>query len=311
MATHPSGVPAQGPAQAEALRPTPTRRVVVVTDSTCGLPDGLAEQLGITTVPLPVHIGGRTGLEGLDVLPSDVARAMDARDKVSTSPPTAAAFSSAFTAASGLGRVAQPYDIVAVTLSGQLSDTYANAREAAQMLEQTGIRCIVVDGRSTAMGLGFSVLTAARAAAEGYQAQAVARAADDAVRRTDTMLYVDTLEHLRRGGRIGGAQALIGTALSIKPLLHVYEGHIEPLDKQRGAAKALARLEDIAVERSGSGAVQFAVQHLAAPERAEELASRLQRRLGRRVLGSAVSELGAVVGAHVGPGVVGVAIHRL
>ena len=123
------------------------------------------------------------------------------------------------------------------------------------------------------------------------------------------LFYVDTLEHLRRGGRIGAAAALVGTALAVKPLLHVVDGRIAPLEKVRTASKALARLEDLAVQRAADDPVDVAVHHLAAGEKAAALAERLRSRLPQLV-DLHVSEVGAVVGAHVGPGLLGVVVSR-
>ncbi|HZB51928.1 MAG TPA: DegV family protein, partial [Mycobacteriales bacterium] len=124
------------------------------------------------------------------------------------------------------------------------------------------------------------------------------------------LFYVDTLEHLRRGGRIGAAQALLGTALSVKPILHVREGRIVPLEKVRTASKGMSRLEALAVAAAGDGPVDIAVHHLAAPQRARALTERLRVRLpGLRQL--VESEIGAVVGAHVGPGLLGVVVVRV
>jgi DegV family protein with EDD domain len=127
--------------------------------------------------------------------------------------------------------------------------------------------------------------------------------------RTTTLFYVDTLEHLRRGGRIGAAQALLGTALSVKPILHVREGRIVPLEKVRTVSKGIARLEALAVAAAGDGPADVAVHHLAAAERAALLAERLRSRLPQ-VRQFYASEVGAVVGAHVGPGVLGVVVVR-
>jgi len=172
-----------------------------------------------------------------------------------------------------------------------------------------GIEVHVVDSRTIAMGLGFAVLAAARAAATGASIDVVAAAAVDQAAATDTLFYVDTLEHLRRGGRIGAAAALFGAALAVKPLLHVRDGQIAPLEKVRTASKALARLEVLVVERAGEGEVDLAVHHLAAPDKAQALAARLQESLPR-IVDLHVSEVGAVVGAHVGPGLLGVVVSR-
>ena len=192
-------------------------------------------------------------------------------------------------------------------LSRELSGTWDSARMAAKEVGSERVR--VVDSRSTAMGLGFPVLAAASAAADGASLEEVYAAAVATAERTTTLFYVDTLEHLRRGGRIGAAQALLGTALSVKPILHVQEGRILPLEKVRTASKGVARLEALAVAAAGAGPVDLAVHHLAAPDRAAALAERLRVQLpGLRDLYS--SELGAVVGAHVGPGVLGVVVVR-
>jgi DegV family protein with EDD domain len=132
---------------------------------------------------------------------------------------------------------------------------------------------------------------------------------DSAAARTRTFFYVDTLEHLRRGGRIGAASALLGTALSVKPILHMVDGEIVVREKVRTASRALARLVDLAVEAAGESPVDIAVHHLAAPERAAELAAHLRQRLGDRMRVCYQTEIGAAVGAHVGPGLVSVVVH--
>jgi DegV family protein with EDD domain len=157
------------------------------------------------------------------------------------------------------------------------------------------------------MGLGFAVLAAARAAAAGEPLGAVERIAVDIAARTRTFFSVPTLEYLRRGGRIGAAAALVGTALAIKPVLHVAGGRIVPLEKLRTSSRALARLVELAVQAAGDEPVSVAVHHLAAPQRAAELADRLRQRLPR-LNGPVTCELGAVLGAHTGPGVLGVVV---
>ena len=157
------------------------------------------------------------------------------------------------------------------------------------------------------MGTGFAVLAAARAAAAGGSAGEAADAARDTAAATRTFFVVDTLEHLRRGGRIGAAAALLGSALAVKPVLHVAEGRVVPLERVRTSGRALNRLVQRAVDVAGDRPVSAAVHHLAAAERAHRLAEQLTARLpGLQELH--VSELGAAVGAHVGPGAVGVVI---
>jgi DegV family protein with EDD domain len=277
--------------------------VVVVTDSTAYLPAGLADKLSVRVVPLQVVLGGRSGAEGSEVTPDQVASALSAWVPVSTSRPTPAQFAAVYREALAAGASA----VVSLHLSRELSGTWDSARLAAAEVGADSVR--VVDSRSAAMGLGFAVLAAAEAAAAGGNAEDVYAAAVGTAERTTTLFYVDTLEHLRRGGRIGAAQALLGTALSVKPILHVHEGRIVPLEKVRTVSKGVARLEALAVEAAGDGKADVAVHHLAAAERAALLAERLRTRLPQ-VGRFYTSEVGAVVGAHVGPGVLGVVVVR-
>jgi DegV family protein with EDD domain len=275
--------------------------VSVVTDSTAYLPAGLAAEHGITVVPLQVTMGDRSALEGVDLSPAEFATWIaGAGRRATTSQPSPAAFLDAYASCSS-------DEIVAVHLSGALSGTVGAADAAGR---SSGRTVRVVDSRQTGMGLGFAALAAAARAAAGGSPAEVAEAAESAARATRTLFYVDTLEHLRRGGRIGAAAALVGTALSVKPLLHISDGAIAPLEKVRTASKAIARLEELAVLEAGSSPCDVAVHHLASEERATALLSRLRERLpaARTLL---LSEVGAVVGAHTGPGMLAVVVHRL
>jgi DegV family protein with EDD domain len=276
--------------------------VAVVTDSTAYLPAELVATYGIEVVPLYVVLAGRSGQEGRDIGPEDVARAMGTRgQQVSTSRPTTGDFVAAYRRCLDAGAER----IVSVHLSAELSSTWDAARMAAAQVGEHIVT--VIDSRSTAMGTGFSVLAAARAAAEGGDAEAVAAAARSTAAATRTLFVVDTLEHLRRGGRIGAAAAVLGSALAVKPVLHVVDGQVVPLEKVRTSARALHRLVQRAVEAAADGPVSVAVHHLAAAEKAERLAAELRERLpGLSEL--YVSELGAAVGAHVGPGAVGIVV---
>jgi DegV family protein with EDD domain len=280
-----------------------TRRVAVVTDSTAYLPEQLASRHGVRVVPLRVAAGGPAGTEGIEVTTQDVARALgERRITVTTSRPTPAEFAAAYSEAFAAGAEA----IVSVHLSAELSGTCESAAFAAANAPGP---VTVVDSRSTAMGLGFVVLAAAEAAGAGGDLAAVTAAAKQTIDRTTTLFYVDTLEHLRRGGRIGAAAALVGTALAVKPILYVKDGVVVVREKVRTTGRALARLQELAVEAAGDGGCDLAVQHLASPERAAELQRQLLARIPK--VGHVVaSEVGAVVGAHTGPGVLGVVISR-
>jgi DegV family protein with EDD domain len=276
--------------------------VAVVTDSTAYLSDELIEGYGIHVVPLYVVLAGHSGREGWDIGPGDVARALGVRGQtVSTSRPTPGDFVAAYRRALAAGADR----LVSIHLSSELSGTWDAARLAASQVGEHIVT--VVDSRSAAMGTGFAVLAAARSAAAGADAATVARAAQKTADATRTFFVVDTLEYLRRGGRIGSAAAVLGSALAVKPVLHVQDGRVVPLEKVRTSARALNRLVQRAVEAAGQGPVSVAVHHLAAPERAERLAAELRDRLPQlRELH--VSELGAAIGAHVGPGAVGIVV---
>ncbi|RBY94739.1 fatty acid-binding protein DegV [Blastococcus sp. TBT05-19] len=276
--------------------------VAVLTDSTAYLPRELVAAYGIHVVPLYVVLSGRSGREGEDISSDDVAKALVTRgQKVSTSRPTPGDFVAAYRAAleGGADRV------VSIHLSSELSGTWDAARVAASQVGEHIVS--VVDSRSAAMATGFAVLAAARAAADGADLRTVDRIARDTVDRTRTLFVVDTLEHLRRGGRIGSAAAILGSALAVKPVLHVVEGRVVPLEKVRTSARALHRLVQHVVEYAGEREVSLAVHHLAAADRADRLVAELRARVPA-VRDVHVSELGAAIGAHVGPGAVGVVV---
>ncbi|GAB3492670.1 DegV family protein [Amycolatopsis cihanbeyliensis] len=277
--------------------------VAVVTDSTAHLPEGFADRHAVHVVPLHVLIDGVAVLDGVDIGPAALAEALGQRRIVTTSRPTPTEFAAAFRALLRGGADA----VVSVHLSSELSGTWESAVLAAQEVGPDLVR--VVDSRTTAMGLGFAALRAANAAARGCGGAEVEAAAVRAARRSETLFVVETLEHLRRGGRIGPAAALLGTALSVKPVLRMDEGQIRPLEKVRTMHRAVARLVDLAVSAAGQDPVELAVHHLASPERAVELANSLEDRLPAST-GCVVSELGAVIGAHTGPGVLGVVVQR-
>jgi DegV family protein with EDD domain len=278
--------------------------VAVVTDSTAYLPSELSGTYDLTVVPLTVVVNGVEGLEGEEISPAEVARALaQRRVAVSTSRPAPEQFVAAYRRLLDAGADG----IVSVHLSSQLSGTYDAALLAAG--EFAG-QIRVVDSGTTAMGLGFAALAAAAAARRPADLDTVHRTAVAHAARVSTLFYVDTLEFLRRGGRIGAASALLGTALSVKPILHVVDGTIVIRDKVRTAGRALARIVDLAVEAAGTGEVDIAVHHLEAADRAVALVDAVSVRLGDRLRDCYLTELGAVVAAHVGPGVAGVVVHR-
>ncbi|MGH3320247.1 MAG: DegV family protein [Streptosporangiaceae bacterium] len=275
-------------------------RVAIVTDSTAYLPAELTARHDITVVPLQIIIGGAVCDEGQDVTAADVASALRRWAPVSTSRPSPQRFANAYADAAAAGAEGA----VSIHLSAEMSGTVESAQIAAK---ESDLPVRVVDARCLGMGLGFPVLAAADAAANGAGVDEAAEAAERRAAATRSLFYVDTLEHLRRGGRIGAASTLLGSALMVKPLLHIVDGRICPLEKVRTAARAITRLEDLAVREARDRSVDLAVHHLANSVRADTVAARLRERVpGLSDL--YVSEVGAVIGAHVGPGMVAVVI---
>lgn len=278
----------------------PERRVAVVTDSTAYLPGELIDRYRLTVVPLQVVIAGRSRAEGVDVSSNEVAAALREWRPVTTSRPAPQTFADTYR------RLDVP-EVVSVHLSADLSGTVDAARLAARQVAADGVHVVVVDSRSLGMGLGFTSRAAARAALEGATAEEAAQVARRYAVDVGIWLYVDTLEYLRRGGRVGAAAAMVGSALSVKPLLNLADGRLEPVERVRTSSRALARLEELAVHGADGRAVDVAVQHLAAAERAQEVAERLRRRVPE-LRSLYLGEVGAVVGAHVGPGMLGVVV---
>ena len=277
--------------------------VAVVTDSTAYLPADLVTKHAIAVVTLQVIIGGRPLAEGIEADSGRVARALRAGEVVTTSRPAPAAFARLYRDLHRSGASS----VVSVHLSGEISGTVDAARSAAAEVAGDGVYVEVVDSRSLGMGLGYAVLAAAAESAAGADAARVAEAAARRALESSTFLYVDTLEYLRRGGRIGAAQAFLGSALAVKPLLHLVDGRLEPLDRVRTRDRALTRLVRAAVETAGTAPVDLAVHHLAASPTAVQIAGVLRGQVpgAHEVL---VVEVGAVVGAHVGPGMLAVVV---
>jgi len=278
--------------------------VRVVTDSTAVLPAEMVAAAALRIVPLTVSISGEDGLEGIEVTPDDVARALaERRHHVTTSRPAPAEFAAVYRELLDGGASG----VVSVHLSSKLSGTYEAAVLAA---DEFGGRVRVVDSMAAGSAVGFVARAAAAAAADGGDVEQVRQAALAAAGRIETLFYVDTLEYLRRGGRISAASALLGTALAVKPILHVLRGEVVLKEKVRTSARALGRLVELAVEVAGESDVDIAVQHLAAEDRAQALRDQLVERLGARAKDVFVADVGAVIGAHTGPGVIGVTVHR-
>ena len=276
-------------------------RVAIVTDSTSSLSPADAEREGISVVPLQVIIGAETYTEGVDVTADMIAEALASFVPVSTSRPTPDDFLAVYERLAAEGADA----IVSVHLSAKMSGTLDSAVLASK---QASVPVTCIDSTQVGIATGFAAGRAASARDAGEDAIGVAEAARRAGESSTVLLYVDTLEYLKRGGRVGAAAALIGSALAVKPILTLNEGLVVPLERVRTQAKALGRLESLAVEKAHAceGGFDIGVQHLASPAVATSVAERLATALNLDSVG--VDEVGASIGAHVGPGMISVTV---
>lgn len=277
--------------------------VAVVSDTTHYLPPEIVQARGIHEVSLYVTFGGKQVRES--EIMRDTDRFYDAMRSAKELPTTSQPSPGDFLAVwEPLLRDGQ--DIVSVHISAGISGTYDSALQAKARLVDDGLdegRLAVVDSVSTAGGQAFVVLAAAACANGGGDVEAVAQRARDARESLKIWFCLDTLEYLRRGGRIGGAQAFLGSALKIKPIL-TFEEEVKPVERVRTQGRAFERMVEYLESRRDDGADAWCVQHIQWPEQAERIVER-----GRELFGTEptfVSEVGAVLGAHAGPGMLGV-----
>jgi DegV family protein with EDD domain len=279
--------------------------VAVVTDTTHYLPREMVAAADISEVSLYVNEGERQLREAsMRTFDAFYERLRSSAEIPTTSQPSIGDFLAVYEPLAGAGR-----HIVSIHISGGISGTVESARQAAAELERrgTGTRTLVVDSGSACGGLGAIVLAAAAAARGGAGAEDVAARAEQAKAAMKIWFAVDTLEYLRRGGRIGTAQAWVGGALKVKPILTI-DNELVPIERVRTARRAFERMIDYLQSCKADGADVWMVQHIRAPEQAERVVER-----GREIFGSEpffVSEIGPVIGAHVGPGLLGVGAIR-
>jgi DegV family protein with EDD domain len=272
------------------------KQVAVVTDSTTYLPPGLIERWGIQLVSLYVGWDGDLRPEDSYDLDAFYARLRDSPDLPSTSQPSVGDFLDCFEPLAGAGR-----DIVSVHIASGLSGTCESAREAARVVADKGLpgRVEVVDGQTGAGGLGCLALAAAGAAAQGLPMHDAVAAIEETREGLEMWFCLDTLEYLRRGGRIGAAQALLGTALKVKPIL-TFGTEITPVGRVRTRSRARQAMIDYLHELRDRGATDWIVQHAQSAGEAEALV-----REGTSILGHEplfCTEVGPVLGAHLGSG---------
>ena len=272
--------------------------VHIVTDSSCDLPDNLISEMNIKIVPLKIRFGDTEFVDRVELTTDQFWEKCQASDELpSTAAPSPGAFVEEFQNAANEGATG----VVAIILSGELSATIEAAQQAAQLVKDE-IEVRVIDSRTVTLGRGSVVKGAASAANSGANIEEVAAIASDSVNRTQVHAALDTLENLRKGGRIGAAGSLLGSMLSIKPLIEVRNGVVEPAGKQRTRGKALSYLLGV-VEQNADQIEQIFVTHAACDD-VDSFLEQVRSVVSVEVL---VGEVGPVVGAHAGIGTIGVA----
>ncbi len=269
--------------------------VRIVTDSTADLTKEQQQAAGITVVPLNVHFGDQVFRDHVDLTTDEFFRRLKASPQLPrTSQPAVGVFEEAYRTLRQNGD-----EIVSVHLSSKVSGTYNSALMAAKEVDEEAIE--VVDSLSTSMALGFMALEGARLARAGKDRATIAERLRSAVPKARVICVVDTLTYLERGGRIGKARALLGSLLNFKPILQLKDGEVVPVGRARGRPQALSRLVEL-LQRDGRVS-QLAIMHGAAHADAERLRQRVAASYpGLDIL---LTETGAVLGTHTGPGVIG------
>lgn len=277
------------------------RKVVVVTDSSANVPAHLAQQLDIRIVPILLAVNGRTFRDGIDITSSEIYhRLRTSRQLPTTSAPSVGDFLRVYASAAR-----EAAAILSIHLSPKLSATLNTAQAASQLVDDVPIH--VLNCNTVAMGQGFVVMEAARAAAAGSEMEEVIARAQDVASKVNLLATLDTLEYLHRGGRIGGAAALLGTLLQIKPVLYVVDGYVDVFARPRTKTKAIRTMIEQMATEVESEPLHAAILHAGVPEEAEALRRVIAERFNCAELH--VTELTPVMGAHTGPGVLGVVFY--
>jgi DegV family protein with EDD domain len=276
-------------------------QVIVVTDSASTVPEALMQELDIRVVPILLHLAGHTYRDGVDLTPDQFYQLLRTSTQVpSTSAPSVGDFLRVYATAAR-----DAVGVVGIHLPPDLSATYGLAVMASELVEGPPIR--ILDSRSAAMGQGFVVLEAARAAAAGADLDTVVARAEEVAAKVGFLAALETLEFLRRGGRIGGAAALLGGVLRITPIVQVVDSRVEPFAKPRTRRRAIQMmLEEMAQQVKGRP-VHVAVMQADAAQEAEELRQRVAQQFN--CLELLVTEFTPVMGAHAGPGLLGIAFY--
>lgn len=277
--------------------------IKIVTDSGADIPRALVDELDIHIVPLTIHLDDEEFTDGVDLQPAEFYARLEKGQMPRTTQPSPADFEAAFK------QIQNEADaIVSIHLSSEISGTMQSARLAGDF---DGITkpVHVVDGRSASLGHGLLAIEAARMAKDGASVDEILETLDGIVKRQQVLFLPDTLEYLQRNGRIGRASAFVGGLLNIKPLLHFDEGVVSPLERIRGKNRAVARMLDVIAEDVGSASARIGIIHGNAPSEAEQLAEQMRSRLNVHEM--FVSQLGPTIGAHGGPGILGIVYHTV
>lgn len=274
--------------------------VRIVTDSTADLPAATAKELGISVVPLSVVFGEEEFLEGIDISTElFYEKLVRAKQLPTTAAPSVGQFIEAYEE-----QLKETDEVVSIHISSKLSATHNNASQAARQLSDTGAKIEVFDSGLVSLGLAMMVMAAARAAQQGASLEEVKQLIVDMTPRVHILVVLDTVEFLRRGGRIGRARAFLGSMLKVKPLLSIRDGEVAPEERVRTKKAAHERLFQIAT--SYPNVVEYAVAYSTNAHDAEELRRKLAEAEPQARIH--MSKVGPVIGVHAGPGVLGVGI---
>ncbi|MDK2801478.1 MAG: fatty acid kinase fatty acid binding subunit [Clostridiales bacterium] len=277
--------------------------IKIITDSTADIPKDLAQQLNITVVPLTVHFGDQSYKDWYDLTPAEFFDKLKNSDIIpTTSQVTPAAFEEVFRS-----EIEQNDSIICITLSSKASGTYQSAVIAKNSIENADIE--IIDSMSLSYGYGMIVIEAAKMAKEGKPKQEIIEQVKYLLDKLDVYFIVDTLEYLKKGGRINLATAVIGNILNIKPVLGIKDGLVVPIDKIRGSKKVIPKMVKLIKARGYNLSNQVVgLAHGSIPDKLEELKQAIEQEFHPK--GFTISEVGSVIGAHAGPGIIGVFFMR-
>lgn len=280
--------------------------VSIVTDSSINLPMAERRKHNLTVVPLKAIFGTRVYRDEIDLTPEEFYKMLpDAKEHPTTSTPSTGEFAEIYRPLLQAGK-----EIVSLHVASKLSATYSVAVATKQELEaefKKPLPLTIVDTPWLSMALGFLCIAAAQAANAGKSREQIVAVVNALIPKLNLIFVLDTLEYLKRGGRIGGARAMLGTLLNVKPILEIKDGQVEPLEQPRSRAKALARLIEILEERAGSRPLHAAVLHARNPNEAAAVEKQIRARFDCREF--YIGEIGPVIGVHAGPGALGLAFY--